>query len=84
LGCDEEDIPWGMMRAIWSSVAEMAIVPMQDLLELGSEARMNFPSRAEGNWAWRVKAEELSPHLAGRLREMSVLYGRLIETTENK
>ncbi|UCF60237.1 MAG: 4-alpha-glucanotransferase [Anaerolineaceae bacterium] len=82
LGCEEENIPWGMIQAIWSSVAEMAIVPMQDLLELGSEARMNFPSRAEGNWAWRVKAEELSPQLARRMREMGVLYGRLIETTE--
>jgi len=82
LGCNDEDIPWSMIKAVWSSVAEMAIAPMQDLLELGSDARMNFPSRAEGNWQWRVKSEQLSPQLAARMREMSVLYGRLIPSDE--
>jgi 4-alpha-glucanotransferase len=82
LGCTDEEIPWGMIKAVWSSVAEIAIAPMQDLLELGSEARMNFPSRAEGNWQWRVKSEQLSPQLAGRMLEMSVLYGRWVETSE--
>ncbi|HEY47549.1 MAG: 4-alpha-glucanotransferase [Anaerolineae bacterium SM23_ 63] len=84
LGCNAEDIAWGMIKVIWSSVADMAIAPMQDLLELGSEARMNFPSRAEGNWQWRVRAAQLSPQLAGRMQEMSVLYGRLVEPTKDK
>lgn len=82
LGCNDEDIPWAMIKAIWSSVAEMAITPMQDLLGLGSEARMNFPSRAEGNWQWRVKSKQLSPQLAARIRDLSILYGRLIPTDE--
>jgi 4-alpha-glucanotransferase len=82
LGCADDEIPWAMIKAIWSSVAEMAIAPMQDLLELGSEARMNFPSRAEGNWQWRLKSEQLSPQLAGRMQEMSTLYGRWMETSE--
>ena len=73
-----------MIKAVWSSVAEMAIAPIQDLLELGSEARMNFPSRAEGNWQWRVKTEQLSPQLAARMREMNILYGRLTDTTEDE
>jgi 4-alpha-glucanotransferase len=84
LDCKDDDVPWAMIRAVWSSVAEVAIAPMQDLLELGSEARMNFPSRAEGNWVWRVEAEELSPQLAGRMREVSILYGRLIDATEDE
>jgi 4-alpha-glucanotransferase len=82
LGCNDEDIPWGMIKAIWSSVAETAIAPMQDLLGLGSEARMNFPSQAEGNWQWRLNSEQLSPQLAARMRELSILYGRVNPTDE--
>jgi 4-alpha-glucanotransferase len=84
LDCNDVDIPWSMIKAIWSSVAELAIAPMQDLLELGSEARMNFPNRAEGNWQWRVESEQLSPQLAARMREMNILYGRFVETTEDE
>ena len=83
LGCNDEEIPWSMIKAIWSSVAEMVITPMQDLLELGSEARMNFPSRAEGNWQWRVKSDQLSQQLAARMREMNILYGRYLESSED-
>jgi len=51
------DISWDMIRAVWSSVAFMAIVPMQDLLCLGQKARMNFPGKLGGNWNWRMKAD---------------------------
>lgn len=76
LACDGPDVPWAMLRALWASVAELAIVPLQDALGLGNEARMNVPGRAEGNWAWRVRPEQLSTDLAERLREVSELYGR--------
>ena len=51
----EEGYNWGMMRAAWSSVADMAIVPMQDLLGLDSKARINIPSTTGGNWQWRAR-----------------------------
>jgi 4-alpha-glucanotransferase len=84
LGCNDENISWEMIKAAWSSVAEWAIAPMQDLLERGSEARMNFPSRAEGNWQWRITSDQLTSQLAERMREMNSLYGRLLETSENE
>lgn len=74
-----DDISWDMLRAVWSSVAVMALAPMQDLLSLGSEARMNFPGRPSGNWAWRMPANALSPELNARLYEINYLYSRLPE-----
>lgn len=71
-----DDIAWDMIRAVWSSVAEIAVVPMQDVLGLGSEARMNFPSRAEGNWSWRLRPEQMASEQADRLRELNFLYAR--------
>ena len=50
-----------LMRLAWSSPAALAIAPLQDLLNLGNEARMNVPGRAEGNWRWRVREDMLSP-----------------------
>lgn len=76
LSSDGRAIHWAMLRALWASVAELAIVPLQDVLGLGNEARMNVPSRAEGNWAWRVRREQITPALAASLRELSELYGR--------
>jgi 4-alpha-glucanotransferase len=58
---------WPLLRAVAGSVAEIAIFPVQDLLELGSEARMNTPSVAAGNWSWRVPEGCLKPELAARL-----------------
>ena len=54
----------------------MAVVPLQDLLKLGSEARMNYPSRAEGNWQWRFRQPMLGMEVSSRLRELALLYGR--------
>jgi len=76
LNLKEGPIHWAMIRTILSSVADLAIVPLQDVLGLGSEARMNLPGTAKGNWGWRFQAEALTPELAQRLREMVELYDR--------
>ncbi|MGD9932393.1 MAG: 4-alpha-glucanotransferase [Dehalococcoidia bacterium] len=65
-----------LVRAAFMSVARLAIVPMQDLLGLGSEARMNLPGTAEGNWAWRFRWDQVSEGLADELRSLLVRYGR--------
>ena len=76
LSSNGNDIAWDMIRAIWASVAVYAVAPMQDVLNLGGEARMNFPSRLGGNWEWRMGDGDLSESLANRLREMNMLYLR--------
>lgn len=76
LKSDGTDFAWDLIRSIWSSVAIYAVTPMQDALSLGTEARMNFPSTLGGNWEWRMREEDMSDELAGRLREMNELYLR--------
>ena len=76
LGRDGSDISWDLMRLAWTSVACMALAPLQDVLALGSEARMNFPGRAEGNWAWRFAEGDLTSVLAERLGDLTTLAGR--------
>lgn len=71
-----EGYHWGMMRGIWSTAADMAIVMAQDLLGLGSEARMNTPSTVGTNWKWRALPGAFTPELAGRLRHETQLYCR--------
>lgn len=71
-----DGIPWLLIRAAFASVAVLAVVPMQDLLELGSEHRMNTPGVTEGNWRWRFAWEQVPEGLAERLRTLSALYGR--------
>ena len=73
----EEGYNWGMMRGAWSSVADMAIVPMQDLIGLGSEARINIPSTLVNNWKWRATEEQINTKLANRLYKYTQMYGRL-------
>jgi 4-alpha-glucanotransferase len=75
-GTDGNDIEWVLIRAAYASVARRAIVPMQDVLGLGSEARMNMPGRAHDNWAWRAPADAFRPELSGRLRRLAELTGR--------
>jgi 4-alpha-glucanotransferase len=65
-----------MIDAAFRSVADRAVIPLQDLLNLGSAARMNLPGRAEGNWTWRFAPEQLSAELEERLLETTLLYGR--------
>jgi len=73
---DGENFTQDLIRAAWGSVAVYAIAPMQDLLGLGTEARMNYPSTLGGNWVWRVDEEALSDELRGRLVELNYLYRR--------
>ena len=73
---DSHNFSWDLIRTIWSSVAMFAIAPMQDVLDLGGEARMNFPSKLGGNWEWRMKEEDMSEPLAAKLRELNYIYLR--------
>ncbi len=73
------EIAWDFIRAAYASVCHLAIIPLQDFLNLGSEARFNTPGKAEGNWHWRVTADQLERlhrESAGYLRELAALYGR--------
>ena len=73
----EEGEGWGMMRAIWASAADLAVVQMQDVLGLGSESRMNTPSTLGGNWCWRALPGFATDELARRLHRQMELYRRL-------
>jgi 4-alpha-glucanotransferase len=77
LDTEGEEINWDFIRAVLASVANTAVVPLQDVLGLGTEARMNLPNSTEGNWAWRVKPQALTDEVAARLRELTELYGRV-------
>jgi 4-alpha-glucanotransferase len=76
LGGDGGDIAWRMIGAAYASPAAAAVVPMQDVLDLGTEARMNTPGKARGNWEWRMR-EEPGAEIAARLRSLSESTGRL-------
>ena len=67
---------WPLLRAAFASVAEVAIVPAQDLLELGTEARMNTPAVPEGNWSWRAPAASWTPELVARLAALTLVTDR--------
>ncbi|MFW6359517.1 MAG: 4-alpha-glucanotransferase [Chroococcales cyanobacterium] len=78
LGClDPLGIHWSLIRLAMSSVANIAIMPLQDVMGLGSEARMNTPSQAEGNWEWRYTPEALTESLRDHLKHLTYLYGRV-------
>jgi 4-alpha-glucanotransferase len=73
---DGMDIAGTLVRAAFASVADTAIVPMQDVLRLGGEHRMNLPGTASGNWSWRFAWSQVGPWPADQLRRMAELYGR--------
>lgn len=74
----EIDMPWTFVQSAWRSVARLAVVPMQDLMQLGSEARMNTPGTVNAsNWSWRFSWDEVPQPLAARLRHLVGIYGRL-------
>lgn len=73
----EEGYNWGMMRGAWSSVADLAVVTMQDIIGAGSEARMNTPSTLGGNWEWRATADQITNKDAKRVYKYMEMYGRL-------
>jgi 4-alpha-glucanotransferase len=70
------DISWDMIRVAWASVADYALAPLQDVLSLGMEARMNHPGRPSGNWRWRFTEQMLTPALIDRLGELTETYRR--------
>lgn len=71
-----EEIQWAMIHALMASVADTVLIPMQDVLGLGSDARMNVPGRMGGNWRWRYEREQLEPAMVGRLMTLTKLYER--------
>jgi len=76
LDTDGRDINWDLIRAAMASVAALAIVPMQDVLGLGNEARMNLPASEAGNWIWRMKSDAVKDETIQRLRDVAQTYGR--------
>ena len=76
LHTEGREIHWDFIRAALSSVADIALIPLQDVLGLGTEARMNLPATTNGNWSWRYRAKALTDELSARLKEMTELYGR--------
>lgn len=76
LARDGSDIAWDLIRAAWASVADYAVAPLQDILNLGTEARMNFPGKPQGNWCWRFQASQFNPWILDRLADLTKLYGR--------
>jgi 4-alpha-glucanotransferase len=76
LGCADEPVNWTMIRTVLASIADTGIIPLQDVLGLGSEARMNLPGTSRGNWGWRFESSELNSELAKRLRELNEAYDR--------
>jgi 4-alpha-glucanotransferase len=77
LKSDGSEIHWDFIRAVWASVADTAIAPMQDLLGLGNDARMNLPATDAGNWNWRFRKDDLTEEIAARLRRLTEIYGRI-------
>ncbi len=73
---DGLDVAGTLVRAAFASVADTAVVPMQDVLRLGGEHRMNLPGTATGNWSWRFSWSQVGPWPADALRRMVDLYGR--------
>jgi 4-alpha-glucanotransferase len=73
---EDAEIHWVMIRSILSSVADVAVVPLQDVLGLGSETRMNLPGTISGNWKWRYRRDVLTDALAAKLRSLTAIYDR--------
>jgi 4-alpha-glucanotransferase len=76
LGSSGRQLHWDLIRIASMSVADLALFPLQDLLGLGSRARMNVPGTAHGNWTWRLSEADLTPDVAERMAKFSALYGR--------
>ncbi len=75
-GTDGKEIQWDLIRLLQMSVADTIVITLQDLMGLNSDARMNFPGRAEGNWFWRFTWDMLTDDLKSRLKKMTTTYGR--------
>ena len=79
-GSEGTDPAWDLIRLAFASVANTAIVPLQDVMSLGTHARMNLPGRASGNWGWRYRDGMLTAELGQRLRQLTTATGRLPQT----
>ena len=73
----EEGMVWGVIRTAMSSVSDTCVIPLQDYLDLGAEARMNFPGTTNSNWTWRAKDGMIVDALAEKIRHLTTLYARL-------
>lgn len=82
LKSDAREIHWDFIRALFASIADTVIIPMQDVLGLGNEARMNLPATDSGNWNWRSREEYFSQSIAERLSDLTRIYGRNNKTSK--
>lgn len=76
LDCDGDEVNWAMIRALYASVADTVVVPLQDVFGSGGGSRMNVPSTVGGNWHWRFRTGELKPDFSERLARLSEVFGR--------
>ena len=77
---EREGLVWGVIRTAMASVSDLCVVQLQDYLDLGGEARMNFPgTQSDANWTWRLTEGHLTDALAERIKKLAILYGRYIE-----
>ncbi len=81
---EDEGLVWGTIRTAMSSVSRWCIVPLQDYLELGGDARMNFPGTTGNNWTWRAEDGMITPALAEKIKKLTALYGRTINPIETE
>lgn len=81
---DGDRMPWSLIRCAYSSIAQLAMVPMQDVLMLGAAHRMNRPGTTEGNWTWRFEWDQLSDAMITRLSHMTQLYDRAPDVAKRR
>jgi 4-alpha-glucanotransferase len=76
LASNGDEVHWKLIRAAMASVGDVTIVPLQDVLGLGNEARMNLPASKSGNWSWRMSPDAITDEIAHRLKDLGRLFGR--------
>lgn len=82
-GVSADGIHWDLIRMALSSIANQALIPVQDLFGLGTNTRMNFPSKAEGNWGWRYRFNTLNDEVGEKLKRLTHLYGRATQLSQS-
>jgi 4-alpha-glucanotransferase len=76
------NLTFELIRTAYASVANIVVIPMQDVLNLGSEARMNFPGKLGGNWSWRLTWDQIKPELAELYKNLTIMYERPVKAKE--
>lgn len=79
----DHEIHWDLIRLAFGSVADIALIPLQDLMGLDNSARMNFPSSDRGNWQWRYVPHQITPEIRRRFKELTEVYGRVVNGNSN-